>query len=1011
MKLKFKQQQYQIDATDSLVRCFLGQTKWQRKDIVGRRTIDKQLFGTETIVDEIFSNKKIEISHDQIKENIQNLQKEQWIPVIKDLNWWLNFTVEMETGTGKTYVYTRSMFELNKQYWWSKFIIMVPSVAIREWVHKSLEITAEHFQEIYGKKIRFSIYNTKNKSNLSNIKNFANTANIEVIIMNHQAFATRSEESKKIYQRMDTTQSERPIDIIKRANPILIIDEPQRFGDVAESTLKEFKPLFIVRYSATHKQAYNKIYRLDAIDAYNQKLVKKINVKWVEVVGTKWTNSYLFLDRINISTNKYPTAHIKMEIEMKWASGIKKVLRELKEWDDLYQISNELQQYKWFVVKTIDWLHNLVSFTNWVEIKTGQVLGDIDEDHVRRIQIRETINSHLQKERLMFKKWIKVLSLFFIDEVAKYRQYDEKGNQIKGEYEQIFEEEYLHAISERDLFDTQYNTYLDKWKVEAIHTWYFSIDKKWKFVDSKESKWEWGSDDVSAYDLIMKNKERLLDLNESTRFIFSHSALREWWDNPNVFQICTLRQSQSTISKRQEIGRGLRICVNSNWERMDYATLESEFFDINTLTVIANESYDSFARELQKEMVQSLSDRPVTVTVSLFKDRILTNKDGRKLVLDEQEAMEIIVDFRAKGYVDATFKITDVMINAIAKDQFEVPDKVIAFKEEIADMMIKIHETSVFKMANDDREIDIPKQILQTNQNFNKKEFQDLWNKIKVKTVYEVDFDSQELIQNSIKTINSSLTVKQVTIKITEWWQQAELNRDKLASWESMKRDKIQIEKTTNMLGTTKYDLIGEITKWANITRKTVVAILQWLREDKFRQFNSNPEDFIRQVIELINQQKATTLINNITYSKTDQVYWDEIFTIENFTGSTKHNILEVQRHIYDYVKTDSDVERSFAKELEVWEISVYAKLPSWFKIATPVGNYNPDWAIVFDKKDVKYIYFIAETKGSMNTMQLKETEKLKIEYARKHFESLGYQDIKYDVVSTYEDLREKVFC
>lgn len=1008
MKLKFKEQQYQIDATESLVRCFAGQTKGHRKETVGRTTIDMWLLGSETIINEIFSNKKIEVTESEILKNVQELQKEQGIPMVKKLEWGLNFTVEMETGTGKTYVYTRSMFELNRQYGWSKFIIMVPSIAIREWVNKSLEITAEHFQEIYGKKIRFSIYNTKNKSNLSNIKNFANTANIEVIIMNYQAFATNSEDARKIYQEMDSTNSEKPIDIIKRARPILIIDEPQKFWPKAEEMLDKFDPLFIVRYSATHKKDYNKIYRLDAIDAYNHKLVKKINVKGVEVVGNTWTSSYLFLDRINVSNNAYPTAHIKMEIEMRWASGIKKILKELKEWDNLYDISNKLQQYHWYVINRIDALQNLVTFTNGVEIRTGQVMWDIDEDHVRRIQIRETINSHLQKERLMYKKWIKVLSLFFIDEVVKYRDYDQSDE--KGEYAKIFEEEYLHAISERDLFDTEYNTYLDKHKVDDIHKWYFSIDKKWKFVDSKESKGEGGSDDVSAYDLIMKNKERLLDLNEPTRFIFSHSALREWRDNPNVFQICTLKQSQSIISKRQEIGRWLRICVNSNGDRMDYSTLEGDFFEVNTLTVIASESYDSFAKDLQKEVLESLSDRPVAVTVSVFKDRVLKNKAWDKLIIDEIMAENLIFDFKTKWYLDDQRKITDKMITDIETNVFEVPAILKDYRDEVVDIMIKIHSTNIFRVAADERADNVHEAILTPNENFAKKEFQDLWNKIKIKTVYEVDFDSKELVEKSIEIINKHLEVKKVVIRVTTWWQDNEITKDTLASGEAMKKDKVQIEKTENMLGNITYDLIGEITKWANVTRQTAVDILKGLREDKFRQFQSNPEDFIRQVVDLINQEKAATLINNITYSKTKQEYTDDIFTINNFAGSLKDNILEVKKHIYKYVKTDSKIERAFAQDLENGEISVYAKLPSGFKIPTPVGNYNPDWAIVFDKKNIKYIYFIAETKGSMNSMQLKESEMLKIEYARKHFASLGHADIKYDVISTYEDLRNKVF-
>ena len=615
MKLKFKQQQYQRDATMAVVNCFGGQNKGERKEIIGR---------TGLFIDEIFSNKKIELAEEEIFKNVQEIQKEQGLKTTRELaglHGKLHFTIEMETGTGKTYVYTKTMYELNKQFGWSKFIIMVPSIAIREGVHKSLEITADHFQEIYGKKIRFSIYNTKNKSNIINIKNFANTSNIEVLIMNYQAFATRSKESRKIYQKLDAIQSEKPIDIIKRARPVLIIDEPQRFGDKAESLLKEFDPLFVLRYSATHKKDYNKIYQLDAIDAYNQKLVKKINVKGIEVVGNSGTNSYLFLDRINISSKLYPTASLELEVKQK--TGIKKVIRKISEKDDLFQLSGGLAQYKGFVVKEINGMTNKVSFTNGIEIYAGQSIGEVDAEHVRRIQIRETIKSHLEKERLMYKKGIKVLSLFFIDEVVKYRDYDQADE--KGDYAHIFEEEYKKAIAQPELFDKAYNEYINKYPANRIHQGYFSVDKKGKFIDSKEKKAQGGSDDVSAYDLIMKKKELLLSFEEPTRFIFSHSALREGWDNPNVFQICTLKHSQSTVSKRQEIGRGLRICVNNDGERMDASVLDNEFFNLNTLTVVASESYDKFAKELQSEIVESLSDRPAILTTDILVNRVLKN--------------------------------------------------------------------------------------------------------------------------------------------------------------------------------------------------------------------------------------------------------------------------------------------------------------------------------------------------------------------------------------------------
>lgn len=1001
MKLKFKQQAYQNDAAVAVVRCFEGQGKGFRKEVSGR---------TGFLTHEIFSNKKLELTEEELLKNVKEIQKEQGLKIGSKLAG-LNFTVEMETGTGKTYVYTKTMYELNKHYGWSKFIIMVPSVAIREGVHKSLEITAEHFQEIYGKKIRFSIYNTKNKSNLINIKSFADTSNIEVIIMNYQAFATTSKESRKIYQKLDSIQSERPIDVIKRARPILIIDEPQRFGDKAEKIFseREFNQLFTLRYSATHKKEFNKVYRLDAIDAYNHKLVKKINVKGIEVVGNSGTNSYLFLDRIQISTKHYPVAFIELEVKQK--NGIAKKIKKVQEKDDLFVHSNELQEYKGFVVKEINGLKNVVTFTNGIEIKVGQTVGDVDEEHVRRIQIRETVKSHIEKERIMFPKGIKVLSLFFIDEVGKYRIYDKSNNQLKGEYAEIFEQEYNNAISELNLFDEQYNRYVSKHPADKVHQGYFSIDKKGKFVDSKEKRAEGGSDDESAYDLIMKNKERLLSFGEPTRFIFSHSALREGWDNPNVFQICTLKHSQSNISKRQEIGRGLRICVNEHGERMDASVLESEFFDLNKLTVVASESYDSFARELQREIVESLSERPVKLTSDILVDRVLTNSNGEKFVFDNQTSMDLIFDLKMKGYVDENYQITEELIKDIENKTYKVPEKLEGFQSSVEELVQSIYTTANFKAADDERASNINEAVLRPNENFAKKEFQDLWKKLKVKTVYEVDFDSAELIKKSIAAIEANLTIKRVTIHISDCEQQDKIDEKSLKDGSSMKKLKNMTERADTLLGSLKYDLIAEIAKETNLTRKTVVRILQGLKESTFYNFRVNPESFIKGVANIINSEKAATLINNITYSKTDKTYDDDVFTINNFKGSLKENVLAVKKHIYDYLKTDSKIERAFASDLECEEVLVYAKLPSGFKIPTPVGNYNPDWAIVFDTDKFKYVYFIAETKGSMETLQLKEIEQKKISYAKKHFEALGHKDIKYDVIDSYSALKDKIMA
>ena len=532
--------------------------------------------------------------------------------------------------------------------------------------------------------------------------------------------------------------------------------------------------------------------------------------------------------------------------------------------------------------------------------------------------------------------------------------------------------------------------------------------KKGKAINSKEARGQGGSDDISAYDLIMKNKERLLSLDEPVRFIFSHSALREGWDNPNIFQICTLKHSQSTISKRQEIGRGLRIAVNKFGNRMDSETLDSEFFDINTLTVVASESYDTFAKELQNEILASLSGRPTRIEVSVLKDLELKNKAGETFAFDEMTAMRVIMDFTQKGYIDNDFKVTDTLVEAIDKNTFTTIPDLENHKEEFSNIIMKIHDVDTFKASSNAKADNLPKE-LKVNDNFAKKEFQALWSKIKVKTLYDVDFDTNELISKSVSAIDSQLNVRKVTVHIATGEQREGMSSETLKTGSSFGKTNQQTYKTASILGNTTYDLIKEIAKNAHITRKTATTILTQIKPTSFVQFRENPEHFITEVSRLINEEKAATLINNITYHKTEETYSDDIFTVNNFNGSLQENVLEVQKHIYDYVKTDSKTERAFAQELETGEAMVYAKLPSGFKIPTPVGNYNPDWAIVFETKETKHVYFIAETKGSMSTMQLKGAEELKIAYARKHFAKLGSENLKYDVVKTYQDLTDKI--
>jgi type III site-specific deoxyribonuclease len=1013
MKLKFKHQTYQDDAVASLVNCFLGQKKGSRRDLLARyiKTSDKgTLFEkTEDIELISFGNQSITLTEFERIKNIREIQR------LNDINYFEKqpideFSIEMETGTGKTFTYIKSMYELNKEYGWSKFIVMVPSIAIREGVQKSFDITQDYFQELYHKKIRYFVYNSSNSSNIANINSFASDDSIQVMIINYQAFNSKGSANRRIYEELDELQSRRPIDVIKSVHPILIIDEPQKFGDKTEELFNEFKPLFKVRYSATHKKGkeYNKIYRLDAIDAYNQKLVKKINVKGIEILHNKSEDSYLFLDSVNISQKHDPEA--MMEIEVKTSNGVSRKLMKFKAGDDLYTKSRELQQYKGYVISEIDGRYDQydkVLFTNGVEIQVGQAIGDVDENHIIRIQIRETIKSHFEKEKELHKLGIKVLSLFFIDEVAKYKYYED-GFALKGEYAKIFEEEYNKVLVDyRTLLDEKYVKYLDYFETGKIHAGYFSIDKKGHEVDpSINDKKEYLSFDEDAYDLIMKDKERLLSLEEPVKFIFSHSALREGWDNPNIFQICTLKHSNSDISKRQEIGRGLRICVNNEGDRMDYSVLENNFHSINTLTVVASESYDSFAKALQTEIYESLSERPKNFTQESFIGKVLTNEAGEHYEFTQEHFQDLLIFNVMNGYVNQkdNYKITDKFVEDMENGKLEVMPDLVGFENQITQLMKRLYSTNNTKLVSDERRENIKKLI--PNTNFMKEEFQHLWNKINVKTIYEVDFDTNELIDKAVQAINGKLTIAKMQIKITKGEQKDKISSVSINSGNSM----IELQTKTEIIedfsqSLVEYDLIGEITKDTRLTRKTVIDILTKIDPKKFNYYQYNPEEFIRKVCNLINQEKATTIIDGIVYHKTENKFDNDIFTINNVRGKLGENAIDVKKHIYDFLITDSKNEREFANKLEAGEVAVYAKLPNGFKIPTPVGNYNPDWAIVFDNPSFKYIYFIAETKGSMDSLQLRDIEKAKIECAKKHFKCISNDEIKYDVVDSYKAL------
>ena len=1031
MKFNFKIQGYQTDAVDAVIKVFNGQGYHDKLSYI--RDIgkvkpenhqmqlglsDEEMEILDPTNDTGYRNEAIVLTDEQQLKNIQTLQNENNIKrsssLSKDLGR-CSLDIDMETGTGKTYVYIKTMFELSKNYGWSKFIVVVPSIAIREGVKKSFEITADHFMEHYGKKARFFVYNS---SNLNQLDNFSSSSGINVMIINTQAFASslkedgKSKEARIIYSKRDEFGSRRPIDVIKANRPIIILDEPQKMGgDVTQKALKNFNPLFSLNYSATHKQQHNLVYVLDALDAFNKKLVKKIEVKGFEVKNFRGTDSYLYLEQIVLSSKKPPMARIELEIS--YNKSINRETRILGVGDDLYHISQEMEQYKGFTVSEIDPLRGTVTFTNGDVISTGDVVGDVSEKDMRRIQIRETILSHFEKEEKLYNMGIKSLSLFFIDEVAKYRQYDNNGDEVLGEYGEMFEQEYISVLNENiTLFDTPYQKYLKSTcsDVSAVHKGYFSIDKKTgKSIDSQLKRGSEFSDDISAYDLILKNKERLLSFDEPTRFIFSHSALREGWDNPNVFQICTLKHSDSQTAKRQEVGRGLRLCVNQSGNRMDIENCGDTVHDINMLTVIASESYKGFVSDLQSDIKIVLYDRTTVATSEYFKGKYV-KVDGTPTLIDNTAADAIEFYLIQNGYVDMKRKITDkyrtdVAMNTVAP----LPEELQPMTEGIHTLIQAVYDDSVLdNMFSDGHETKVKDNPL--NENFAKTEFQTLWKQINHKYAYTATFDSDELIRKAIAHINEKLFVSQLQYTATIGRQKAEMNEyevERGASFSGEKtRTQILKHAETSQI---KYDLIGKVAEGTVLTRKTAGAILQGLNTDKLHMFRNNPEEFISKVIKLIKEQKATMIVEHISYDQLEGEYESTIFTAEK-SSQGFDKAFRANKAIQDYVFTDGtaeqSIERRFVQDLDAaQEVCVYAKLPKGFHIPTPVGNYSPDWAIAFYEGKVKHIFFIAETKGTMDSLNLRPIEQAKISCAKKLFNEISTSNVKYHDVDSYQSL------
>ena len=1025
MKLQFKVQQFQTEAVDAVVEVFSGQPF---ADGVSYRVDPGENSAPTLLEDAGLRNAEIALTPPQLLANVNSVQQARGLTLSKELKdpvktsaAPINLDIEMETGTGKTYVYIKTIMELHKRYGWSKYIVVVPSIAIREGVKKSFDITAEHFQQFYGSKPRTFIYDS---SRLHEIERFSSDSGVQVMIINIQAFNATGKDARRIYEVLDDFQSRRPIDVIAANRPILIIDEPQKIeGDIRKPSksleaLGLFNALFALRYSATHKIERTKVHRLDAVDAYNQKLVKKIAVRGITVKHLAGSTAYLYVDGLEVGKGSdFPKARVELEVQT--AQGIRRQVKRLSQGMNLHDISGGIEAYKGLFIRDVDAIRDIIELSNGDIIRAGEVTEDVAEDQKRRIQIREVIRAHLEKERELFAQGIKTLSLFFIDEVAKYRDYDREDS--LGEYACVFEEEYEAVLADLlgqldyDEAAERYREHVQGIPVRKTHEGYFSIDKKsGRQIDGSAKKTgvtAGQSDDVDAYELILKDKERLLSFEEPVRFIWSHSALREGWDNPNVFIMGMLKKSDNTTTRRQEIGRGLRLSVDQHGERMDNPVT---VHDINELTVVTDESYTDFVTALQKEIIESLSARPRKASVDYFTDKQIKLADGSTSVLDKTLAQALYNHLIRHDYISDEGLVTQAYKDARANGTLAGPTAealkpVIDFVWPLVDALYVD-----MPMPIDGRK---PKKIPFNESNFKKREFQELWGRINHKVIYQVEFDSAELIKNCIRTLDKSLNVTVMQYLVETGKQVVGLEVEQLEAGTGFRVSETKVEYSAVSVGSTvKYDLLGEIAEKTQLTRRTCAEILTGINPATFAKFKQNPEQFIAEAARLINEQKATVVVEHLTYDPINNRFDTSIFT-ENQTAQDLSKAGDkLKKSVYEYVVTESKVERSFVEKLDVSdEVVVYSKLPRGFFIPTPVGDYNPDWAIAFrdDATKIKHVYFVAETKGSMSTLQLKGIENAKIECARKFFESLNCRTesdgVKYDVVDNYDSLLQLV--
>lgn len=982
MKLKFvSDQQYQLDAIFSLTDIFQGQAVKQANFSVAA-SMGSGAQGELSYDSELGYANKLNLLNDELLENVNQIQLRNGLPRSTDIQG-RNFTVEMETGTGKTYVYIRTIYELNKLYGFTKFIIVVPSVAIREGVNKSFEIMEEHFKSLYqGTNCDFFIYDSSKRTRL---RAYATSTDIQVMIINIDSFRKsfvdpeRPDKANLIHREDDRMNGRKPIEFIQQTNPIVIIDEPQSVDrtDKAKEAIASLNPLCTLRYSATHIETYNLMYRLGPVDAYQKKLVKEIVVDSIKEADD-FNRPYIRL----VSVKKTGGFQAILELDIKNRLGVvQRKPKTFKVGDDLYDLSGERDIYSGYIINNIDCYpgNESVEFTNGTSLALGKDMGNFSEDDIKRGQISATIKHHLDRELRLLSKGIKVLSLFFIDRVDNYRIYDNDGNPQKGKYAVMFEGEYAKLIKlpkYHTLFED--HNYMLNDDPTMVHDGYFSADKKGRIKDTRGDT----EADHNTYNLIMKDKEILLSFETPLRFIFSHSALKEGWDNPNIFQICTLIESRETLTRRQKIGRGLRLCVNQDGDRI----LDPQ---VNTLSVMANESFAEFAEKLQSEMETEAGIKFGIIEKHAFAAITFTDDSGEIENLG-YEASENLWDFLCEEeLIYNTGKIKSELKEQIANDTFHVPTEFKRLEQEIKQVICKSLNKLPIRNANDKVTAHLNKWV------YLGPEFEALWEHIKYRTTYSISMDIDKLVENCVSDIKKMPTIPKVRliqesakIDIKQSGVSGELTSVKVL-------DQIEIK---HLLP----DILRYLQDETRLTRRTIIRILT--EAERLEDFKNNPQKFMEASADIIKKNMKLMIADGIKYERVGNLefFRQELFEMNELTGYLKSNAVKVEKSVYDYLILDSDIEKEFARMLEQDdEVKVYTKLPPKFLIETPIGNYNPDWAVLIDNDGTEKLYFVVETKGSTDAGQLRLFEDYKIQCGRKHFAALK-TGVNYDVANDY---------